>query len=160
MYCSDSSSNNGSNNGSNLYFYYVLNRTRFIQVSLPKVQKGLPHSGKSVGQRYTLTVIHPHTWKHPQIPSALHWCNETLPGHLWWGIIKVCHIRIKYHKQITCAGRSWTSPSQEQPPYPVTLTRSHIAWQQAYSPQQEIASYLHHFPTITSHNPHCAWLHP
>ena len=30
MYCSDSSSNNCSN----LYFYYVLNRKRFIQVSL------------------------------------------------------------------------------------------------------------------------------
>ena len=62
----------------------------------------------------------PHMWKRLQIPSVLHWHNKMLPGHLQWGIIKVCHVRIKHHKQITCAGCSWTSPSQEQPPYPVT----------------------------------------
>ena len=71
-----------------------------------------------------------------------------------------CQNYSKYHKQITRASHSWTSPSQEQPPYPVTLTKSCTAQQQAYSPQWEIASYLHHFPTIMSHNPHHAQPHP
>ena len=90
---------------------------------VPEVRKGLPHSGKSIGQRYTLAVIHPHAWKHLQIPSVLHWRNKALPGHLWWGIIKVCHIRIKYHKQITRCESKWSIGLVLQPKHNIKRQR-------------------------------------